>query len=93
MDSIVVRLCSLQIMNLQSAHEQYDGVVEIHRLMLTISEFKEQQNLPLNDQCASVFYEKTSHLKDTDFVEIDRPMLELIGYKNVFIEKRDKMEM
>ena len=45
---------------------------------------------PLNDQCASVFYEKTSHLKDTEFVEIDRPMLELIGFKNVFIEKRDK---
>ena len=90
MDSIVVRPCSLEITNLQNAHEKYDSVVEIHRPMMTISEFKEQQNLPLNDQCCSVFYEKTSHLKDTDFVEIDRPMLELIGFKNVFIEKRDK---
>ena len=90
MNSIIARPCSLQITNLQNAHEKYDSVVEIHRPMLTISEFKEQQNLPLNDQCCSVFYEKTSHLKDTDFVEIDRPMLELIGFKNLFMEKKDR---
>ena len=90
MNYIVSRRCSLQVKNLQNAHEKYDSFVEIHRPMLTISEFKDQQNLPLNDQCSSVFYEKTSHLKDTDFVEIDRPMLELIGFKNLFIEKKDR---
>jgi hypothetical protein len=29
----------------------------------------------LNEQCASVFFDKTAHLTDSDFIEIDRPIL------------------
>ena len=36
------------------------------------------------------FMEKTIHLQDTDFIEIDRQMLQMIGFKNTLIEKKDK---
>ena len=39
---------------------------------------------------SSLFHSKTAHLTDIDFVEIDRPILELIGFKNSFIEKKHK---
>ena len=48
----------LEIKDLKVAHEQYDDFVDIHRPVLSISEFKEQQKLPLNEKCASVFMQK-----------------------------------
>ena len=36
------------------------------------------------------FLTKTSHLNDTDFVEIDRSMLEMIGFKNNWVQQKDK---
>ena len=86
----IVTTSTLEIQNLQYAHEQYDDFVDIHGPLLTVSEFKTRRGLPLNEQCAAVFYEKTMNLKDTDFIEIDRPMLQMIGFKNTFIEKKDK---
>ena len=51
----------------------------------------EIQNLQLtHEQCAAVFYSKTVHLGDMDFIEVDRQMLEILGFNNTFIEKNDK---
>ena len=86
----IVTTNTLEIQNLQYAHEQYDDFVDIHGPLLNVSEFKTRRGLPLNEQCAAVFYEKTMNLKDTDFIEIDRQMLQMIGFKNMFIEKKDK---
>ena len=80
----------LQVTDLTYAHEQYDAFVDIFQPLLTIPEFKVRRELPLNEQCNAVFYEKTAHLKDTDFVEIDRPVLEMMGFKNIWNEKKDK---
>ena len=44
----------------------------------------------MNEQYFSVLYAKTAHLKDSDFVQIDRPILQMIGLKNSFCEKKDK---
>ena len=86
----IVTTNTLEIQNLQYAHEQYDDFVDIHGPLLNVSEFKTRRGLLLNEQCAAVFYEKTVHIKDTDFIEIDRQMLQMIGFKNTFIEKKDK---
>lgn len=50
----IVTTSTLEIQNLQYAHEQYDDFVDIH------------------------------------FIEVDRQMLQLIGFKNTFNEKKDK---
>ena len=88
--SEVVVTPSLDVIDLQHAHEQYDNFVVIAFPMLCLQEFKERRQLPLNDTCASVFFAKTAHLKETDFLEIDRLILEMIGFKNNWIEKKDK---
>ena len=81
---------SLEVTNMTYAEEQYGDFVDIHNKVLTMSEFQKRRNLPLNEQCASVFYSKTAHLTDNDFVEIDRSVLEMIGFKNNFSEQKDK---
>ena len=81
---------SLEVSNTKYAEEQYGDFVDVHGPILTISEFQKRRNLPLNEQCSSVFYSKTAHLTDIDFVEIDRPILEMIGFKNSISEKKDK---
>ena len=90
MEEAIVSVSVLEIKDLKVAHEQYDDFVDIHRPVLSIAEFKEKRNLPLNEKCASVFYAKTAHLKDYDFIEIDRSILETIGFKNTFYEKKDR---
>ena len=45
------------------AHEQYDDFVDINGPILSLSEFITRRNLPLNEQYASVFNEKTRGLK------------------------------
>ena len=67
---------------MKQAHEQYDDFVDIHGPILTLPEFIMRQSLPLNEQYASVLYDKTAHLSDIDFVEIDRTMLNLIGFND-----------
>ena len=37
-----------------------------------------------------MFYARTAHLKDIDFVQIDRSILEIIGFKNTVYEMKDK---
>lgn len=81
---------SLDVSNTKYAEEQYGDFVDVHGPILTISEFQKRRNLPLNEQCSSVFYSKTAHLTDIDFVEIDRPILEMIGFKNTVYEVKDK---
>ena len=81
---------SLEVTNTKYAEEQYGDFVDVHGPILTISEFQKRRNLPLNEQCSSVFYSKTAHLTDIDFVEIDRPILEMIGFKNIIYEVKDK---
>ena len=81
---------SLQVTNIQYAHEQYDSFVDIRFEMLNISDFKQRRQLKLNEECDAVFYQKTAHLQDSDFLELDRPVLEMIGFKNSFVEKKDK---
>ena len=72
------------------AQEQYGDFVDIHQPLFTISEFQKRRGLPLNEQCANVFYTRTAHLTDNDFIEIDRSILQMIGFKNSFTEKKDK---
>jgi hypothetical protein len=81
---------SLEVTNIKYAEEQYGDFVNVYSPILTISEFKKRRNLPLNEKCFSVFYSRTAHLKDVDFVEIDRAILELIGFKNTVYELKDK---
>ena len=69
---------TLDVVNMTYAQEKYGEFVNILNPVLSISEFKEKRNLPLNDQCSSVFYAKTAHLRDIDFVEIDRSILEML---------------
>ena len=90
MDNSVVPSSSLEITNITYAQEQYGNFVDIHQPLFTISEFQKRRNLPLNKQCSSVFYAKTAHLNDIDFVEIDRSILQMIGFKNSFSETKDK---
>ena len=90
MDSSIVKRSALDVGNLKQAHEQYDDFVDVYGPVLTLSEFVTRRNLQLNEQCASVFYAKTAHLNDIDFVEVDRTMLNLIGFKNTFVKQKDK---
>ena len=89
----IVTTSLLEIQNLQYAHEQYNDFVDISGPLLNISEFKTRRGLPLNEQCAAVFYGKIAHLKDTDFVELDRQMLQLIGFKIHSLRKKTSMEI
>ena len=67
---------------MKQAHEQYDDFGDIHGPILSLPELITRQNLPLNEQYASVFNDKTAHLKHIDFVEIDSMMLDLIGFND-----------
>ena len=90
MDTSIVKRSALDVGNLKQAHEQYDDFVDIYGPVLTLSKFVTRRNLQLNEQCASVFYAKTAHLNDIDFVEFDCTKLNLIGFKNTFVQQKDK---
>ena len=90
MESAIIPASSLEITNMKYAEEQYGDFVDIHGPVLTIAEFQKRRNLPLNEQISSVFYSRTAHLSDNDFVEIDRSVLEMIGFKNTVYEVKDK---
>ena len=89
-ENSIVPVNTLEITSLQYAHEQYDEFVDISCPLLTVPEFKTRRKLPLNEQVAAALYGKTVHLKDSDFIEIDRQMLQMIGFKNTWSEKKDK---
>ena len=46
--------------------------------------------MPLNAECSHIFMTKTLHLNENDFVEIDRSMLTMIGFKNIWVQHKDK---
>ena len=81
---------SLEVANMNVANEKYANFVNVNHTELTQAQFKEAQNLPLNETVASVFFRKTAHLQDHNFVKIDRDMLQTIGFKNTFAVKKDK---
>ena len=54
------------------------------RPMLSFTEYIEQRGYKLNAECVNVFYNRIKHLKEQDFVEIDRTVLEAFGYANTF---------
>ena len=81
---------TLAITDMDVAHDRYDAFVNVHFPVLSLTEFVQKRQLPLNEQCASVFFDKTAHLTDSDFIEIDRPILEMIGFKNTWVEQKDK---
>ena len=89
-ENSIVPVNTLEITSLQYAHEQYDEFVDISCPLLTVPEFKTRRKLPLNEQVAAALYGKTVHLKDFDFIEIDRQMLQMIGFKNTLSKKKDK---
>ena len=90
MELSIVDTSTMEVANLKQAHEKYDDFVDIYGPVLTFSEFRKKCNFPLNEEFASVFYAKTAHLNDTDFIEIDRAMLQMIGFKNAFSQSEDK---
>ena len=59
--------------------------------MLSLWEFKEQQQIHLDLECVSALYARIAHLKD-DEVQIDQPILKLIGFKHKFTESSNKKE-
>ena len=79
----------LEVTNMTHAEEQYGDFVNINSPVLSLSQFKEKRGLPLNEKCADIFYSKTAHLGDNDFIKIDREMLQMIGIKNKLTEKKD----
>jgi hypothetical protein len=79
----------LDVTNMTYAEEQYGDFVNINSPILSLSQFKEKRGLPLNEKCADIFYSKTAHLGDNDFIKIDREMLQLIGFANTFKAKKD----
>ena len=57
--------------------------------MLSLWDFKEQHQLPLDVECMNVLYARMAHLKDRDFVLIDRLILELIDKFNTTRNKKN----
>ena len=83
---------TLKFTNIQTAYEQYDEFVQATYAFgqLSLEDFRIRRQMPLNAQCSHIFLTKTSHLNDKDFIEIDRPMLNMIGFKNVWVQQKDK---
>ena len=53
---------------------------------MDIHMFRVKHELPLNEECDRAFYNKLAHLRDTDYIEIDQPILEMISFKNYFLK-------
>ena len=49
------------------------------RPMLPFTEYVKERGYKLNAECVNVFYNRIKHLKEQDFVEIDRTVLEAFG--------------
>ena len=64
---------------------KYDDLVDIRLPILSLTKFIHARDVQLNENCVSVFFEKTALLNDTDFVQMDCCILETIGYKNNWI--------
>ena len=82
----------MQTTRAEEQGSQYEEGVTVDQPMLSLWDFKEQHQLPLNAECMNVLHTKTAHLKDRDFVLVVRPFLELIGFKNKFNTTRNKMD-
>lgn len=80
----------LTAVNARVAHDAYDSFVDVSLPILEIHQFAERQNLPLNERCMSVFHAKTAYLRDQDWIELDRSILELVGFKNSWTARKSK---
>ena len=94
-DTVPVQVSTLDVRNMDVAHAKYGEFVDVRHDPLTQSEFKDARQLPLNEEFASVFFHKVSHLQDRDFIEIDRIILETkrSGLKTVLFNKKINMVM
>ena len=55
-----------------------------------LEEFRKRQQMPLNAECSQIFMTKTLPLNKNQFVEIDRSMFTMIGFKNIWVQQKDK---
>ena len=69
---------TLAVTDVQLAQSKYNDFVNIHLPVLSLTDFIRAQNLPLNEQCASVFFNRIDHLQDDDFIEIDTKLILLL---------------
>ena len=80
----------LTAVNAKVAHDSYDSFVDVSLPILEIHQFAERQNLPLNEHCMSVFHARIAPLQENDWIELDRSILELIGFENRWSELKNK---
>ena len=71
-------------MSLILATANYAALLNEHNEALPFIEYVKRRGFTLNDKCVHIFYDRIVQLKETDFVEIDRSILETFGYKNHF---------
>jgi hypothetical protein len=69
-------------------HESYD-FIDITTPVLSIAEFAERINVVFDEECL-LLCQRIHHLKDTDWIHLDRTMLEIIGFQNTMMEKVSK---
>ena len=70
-------------MSLILATAAYKSLINERKKPLNFFEYVSERGFQLNETCVNVFYNKIAHLKETDFVEIDRSILETFGYSNM----------
>ena len=80
---------SLQVANIDIAH-QSTHICQNQQRRINKSTVQRSTFLPLTEKIAPVFFQKTAHLGDHDFIKIDHKMLQMIGFENNFSVKRDK---
>ena len=69
-------------MSLILATANYAALIDEHNEVLPFMEYIKKRGFTLNDRCVHIFYQRIIHLNETDFVEIDRSILETFGYSN-----------
>ena len=77
------------------ASASYESLVNESQPRLQFNAFVQARGFLLNDSFVATFYEKLVDLKDSDFIQIDRSMLQLFGYSNnmLVVKKGDASEM
>ena len=75
-------------MSLILATATYESLINERKGPLKFREYVSERGYQLNEAYVDVFYHKIAHLEETDFVEIDRSILETFGYSNLFKIKK-----
>ena len=68
--------------DLAYARGKYDRLVKTHLPMLSMYDFKEECGFPLDKECSVFFAREVDCKKKTDFLIIDRKVLDFIGFRN-----------